>query len=595
MTAPAHRSSFALTLLTWRTRFGFGALESALLALYTAILAFTIPYHEPWADEAQAWLIARDNSLWQILRYRLHYEGHPGLWHVLLHLFQQLGGRYSAIDYFGAAFAVAGIAIFLRYSPFPLLLRILLPFTFFFQYQYGVIGRSYTLFSPLAFGLCALFYSRRKPVWFLLLAGVLANVSLQGAVHSFLMVGLYLYQHLGKETTLRERSRPYLAPTCLYLALFAIAVLTAVPAPDTGIAGGPPVVDGTLNRLLSVYPGPLPKSQYLPALEMPHHIAPAPGPYPPAQPPPPAPSALLHPAAWAGWYVTWDQSASGPARNALKTSIELLTLATAPLATIKLLALAFLGTLTLWLRSAGKLRMLLPWLANLVVGEVLWIADHHTGLLLIALLTAIWLAAPSPEAQDRAREDTQPHLSDALILLLAVLAVLQIAWTGSAIRKDVYQPYDPGPATAAWLLQHPHRRMATFGFVATGVQPFFATNPFINTSHSYYIWAVGFAPEIYHFAVLEERPDLVLLSQDLLGPGFTHNDWAPLSQDGVAAQNHDLEWNPVVQDLHLHGYTETHRFCGDRFFRFSASYRGCNLIFEPTGPDQQDPAPPAEP
>ena len=32
--------------------------EWATIAVFAAVVAFAIPYHEPWADEAQPWLFA---------------------------------------------------------------------------------------------------------------------------------------------------------------------------------------------------------------------------------------------------------------------------------------------------------------------------------------------------------------------------------------------------------------------------------------------------------------------------------------------------------------------------------------------------------
>src|SRR4051812_40575150 len=53
------------------------------LAAWCALVAWVLPLHEPWFDEAQAWLIARDATLWEILG-RMSYEGSPPLWHLLL-------------------------------------------------------------------------------------------------------------------------------------------------------------------------------------------------------------------------------------------------------------------------------------------------------------------------------------------------------------------------------------------------------------------------------------------------------------------------------------------------------------------------------
>ena len=37
--------------------------DGAVLFAYVCVVAWTIRYHEKWADEAQAWLIARDLDL----------------------------------------------------------------------------------------------------------------------------------------------------------------------------------------------------------------------------------------------------------------------------------------------------------------------------------------------------------------------------------------------------------------------------------------------------------------------------------------------------------------------------------------------------
>ena len=58
-------------------RFHAGVPEIVTLCLYAGLLAWAIPYHKPWADEAQAWQIARTLPLRQIFPL-LSYEGHPG-------------------------------------------------------------------------------------------------------------------------------------------------------------------------------------------------------------------------------------------------------------------------------------------------------------------------------------------------------------------------------------------------------------------------------------------------------------------------------------------------------------------------------------
>lgn len=56
----------------------------AVFVAYIAVVACVMAFHEPWFDEAQSWLIARDASFRDMLLVRPHYEGHPPLWWLML-------------------------------------------------------------------------------------------------------------------------------------------------------------------------------------------------------------------------------------------------------------------------------------------------------------------------------------------------------------------------------------------------------------------------------------------------------------------------------------------------------------------------------
>ena len=66
-----------------------------VFAVYLAVVIVTMAFHEPWFDEAQSWLIARDCSYRDLLLVRPHYEGHPPLWWLLLSIPAKLGVPYE--------------------------------------------------------------------------------------------------------------------------------------------------------------------------------------------------------------------------------------------------------------------------------------------------------------------------------------------------------------------------------------------------------------------------------------------------------------------------------------------------------------------
>ena len=125
--------------------------DFGVLGLWIVVVGFTLQYHEKWADEAQAWLIARDLSLRAIWFHELRYEGSPGLWHTILWIAQHLfHAKYGALGYIGMAGATAGAALLIFKAPFPRIIRWPLAFTYFMVYQYAVISRPYTLLPLFA-------------------------------------------------------------------------------------------------------------------------------------------------------------------------------------------------------------------------------------------------------------------------------------------------------------------------------------------------------------------------------------------------------------------------------------------------------------
>ena len=110
-------------------------IEWMVFVLFSVSLVVVSFFHEPWFDEAQAWQIARCASLRDILFVLPHYEGHPALWHLMLLLPARLGFPYElSLGFFAfVAISLSGWLLLFQ-SPFPLLVRCLLPFHYFIFY-----------------------------------------------------------------------------------------------------------------------------------------------------------------------------------------------------------------------------------------------------------------------------------------------------------------------------------------------------------------------------------------------------------------------------------------------------------------------------
>jgi uncharacterized protein (TIGR03437 family) len=203
-------------------------------AIYAGVLSAAILHHEPWADEAQAWLLARDVSLWDLWVKLLHYEGSPGLWHTLLHALIALQLPYSAYNFVSGALAFAAVLLLLRYAPLPLPFRLFLPFTYYLCYQYAVVARSYSLLAPLLFAAAVIYpKAKEKTFSFTALLCLLAGISVHGLVVSAAIwltaYGLPLVQ---RNQLSRSQRRRVIGCTAVYAVVIVGMMLSAWPAKD---------------------------------------------------------------------------------------------------------------------------------------------------------------------------------------------------------------------------------------------------------------------------------------------------------------------------------------------------------------------------
>ncbi len=232
--------------LSTRFRSIYDAIESSskyiqwlILALYIISLCVVSYFHEPWFDEAQSWLIARDANFWDILFNIPHYEGHPPLWHLYLALFAKTGFSYE----FGLKLAAVllnalAMGVMILKAPFPKIVRFIIPFTYFFFYQYGVISRCYSLMM-LGFVISALFWETRnsRPFRFVMALMLVCASSAYGIVLCAGIAAVWLLEIMEQRPFamfVRSFIRDKRFFSLLLLLSFAVSItLLLLPRSDT--------------------------------------------------------------------------------------------------------------------------------------------------------------------------------------------------------------------------------------------------------------------------------------------------------------------------------------------------------------------------
>jgi len=150
-------------------------LRWALFLAYAAVTLVLTLRHEPWADELQAWLIARDCTVPEIFKM-MRWEGHFVPWYLMLHVFAAHGGPVLCMSILSWAFMAAAGAFFVFRAPFSLPMKAFVLSSAGMLFWYPVVARCYAPIPLLVFALAACYPARLKhPLLYGFLIACLTN------------------------------------------------------------------------------------------------------------------------------------------------------------------------------------------------------------------------------------------------------------------------------------------------------------------------------------------------------------------------------------------------------------------------------------
>lgn len=550
---------FKSRLFSSRETPGFGLLETAVLAVYAVLFVWTVAHHIPWADEAQSWLVARDTPFLEIFKTRLRYEGSPGLWHLFLFVLCRLHVSFTAMRWISIVFPIAGIWVFLRYSPFPAILRATLPFSFYLAYQYAVIVRNY-IAAPLLIFVIAILFAKpaRRMIWLSVVLGLLSNLCSQGLVLAggfAIMLLIRIWQLRKAEPQYVTVKRFALAATCL-IGFWAFAIWCTKPVAD---------------------------NTYIPAWQLTNRLhlghRPATAATPSAGPAANSGSASAADSA-AGDASGMTQAAAGATRpgerswrrawQRYSTSINY------GLSNWWLISTVVWCVLAGFLIVRKRIYDLLPILLLQMFFEFVAGRAWHLGLILVGMLAILWIDWP------REREAVKPAWGAILTVALLAVAFEHWAWTAHAVKADTVGKYDGDRDAAEFLAAHAAgKRVVGFQYWSVGVLPYFPSNIFVNEpKEAFWFWSTKVPIDERYAEAMATHPDYVDIGFHVL-PIDPHRP-----QPGDAERFATIRPALERQILALGGYEETHRFCGDAFSGNGYHEGLCQVILEPIGHEQ---------
>lgn len=131
------------------------ALRWVVFVLTLAAWIYVGIHHEPWRDEADAWLAARDASLWQLLK-SASYSGTPILWYLFVIPLARSGLPYESLEILAILLGSIAAWLLLFRLRLPLAISVLGLTGYHLGYEYSVVARNYGLGVVLFFMAVAL-------------------------------------------------------------------------------------------------------------------------------------------------------------------------------------------------------------------------------------------------------------------------------------------------------------------------------------------------------------------------------------------------------------------------------------------------------
>ena len=397
--------------------------EFFVVFLYCFSHMLMLIVHEPWFDEALAWLIARDSSVYELLFVAPHYEGHPSLWHLVLLPFAKLGASYElSLSVVSLIFSGSAVYLIVFKSPFKRVIRLLIPFTYYYFYQYSVISRPYCMMM-LAFVVMALTYSNRNThsgrfvlsLTFLCMTSAYGIV-IAGGICIAWLIQMWRDAHKVSNYVSILKLNGKIIWLCLLLGYAIFLMIRIIPAEDAYAVvrnSGDNVKNGFVVRLLYVF------------------------------------FASISDLCLTNVYYN-----TGTLHGTEMSMIELF---------IAVIIGGFILALVIRyaLNKKKFIEFIIPYILFGGFGTVVYLYDHHIGILLLYLIYWLWTVLSDEKNEDKQVSQKlknqvfeNPLMMSLTRLLMVAVITIPIFWSISSVICDIFYEYGYGRNEYNYLSRH---------------------------------------------------------------------------------------------------------------------------------------------
>lgn len=356
--------------------------------LYTVILGIGCMRHELWGDELHSWNLAKGSGSFADLIANRRYEGHPPLWHFLLWTISKFTHDVRYMQVLQWSIAVAAVYILLFYSPIPSRTKMLIPFGYYFLWEYGVFSRNYMIAILLAFAICVVLRKKFRG-WALAYYGLLFLLSNTHLLGVLLAASLHAYYLLLEKQ--RGKNYTWLAGHAALAMLVLLPSFFLILPPPESQTNVHALMHGAADRRFStIYEMPIRAFLPIPAWWQEHF--------------------------WNSQFLLYFKDSVAGA----KTAYTLIAI---------LLLLYVYGCLSLSRKSIALFTINLLSSFVLSIGIVSLLNARYSGFLFVGFLLAYWLLCSERPVRDR------------WINPVSILLAIQLAGGLFAFIQDLRRPF----------------------------------------------------------------------------------------------------------------------------------------------------------
>ncbi len=213
-----------------------------VIVVFFVLGLLNILHHELWRDEMQAWSLAYHSDTLGHLYQNTRYEGHPLLWFLILFLVTSVSSNVMVMQFVHLLIAGAAVVVFLLYSPFSKVQKILYSFGYFAVYEYCVISRNYGI-SVLLLFLCCVLLTRTHKRYILLgiLLVLLAQTNIFYTILAVMLAGYALLDYWlypSGKFAWRTPSMGLVVGALIFIIGLLATAYNVIPPADGGWASG---------------------------------------------------------------------------------------------------------------------------------------------------------------------------------------------------------------------------------------------------------------------------------------------------------------------------------------------------------------------